>query len=143
MTLVLYQSRLNLKMSKIVIQGQTKLLHLMILILLHLRYLPSSLEGPATPKKRGNLVGARMLALTKFDEGGPTPDFVAITSKTSVSKSSVYKIRAKAISRGWHLGNIVEPVHVDNTPHSGRPKTSTATALFIIETITKSSTTRG
>jgi hypothetical protein len=107
---------------------------------------PSSLEGPATlikEKKRGNSVGAQMLALSMFDEQSPVPDFDAIQLRTSVSKSSAYKLRTKAISRGWMLGDILEPEHVDDAPRLGRPKTSTATALFIIKTMTKNSTTRG
>jgi len=51
------------------------------------------------PKGRGNSVGARITALTKFDEGKP-PDFDVILAKTSVSKSGYYKLRSKAISRG-------------------------------------------
>jgi hypothetical protein len=98
--------------------------------------------GPKPPLKRGNTVGARMLALSLFD-AVIIPDFVAITSKTSVSKSSIYKLRSKAISRGWMPGTIVEPEHVDNAPRSGRPKTSTATSLLIINTMTKNSITRG
>ena len=31
----------------------------------------------------------------------------------------------------------MEPFHIDDAPRSRRPKTSTATALFIIETMTK------
>jgi Transposase len=106
----------------------------------------SSLGGSTAPtkeKKRGNSVGAQMLALSMFDEQSPVPDFDAIQLRTGVSKSSVYKLRTKAISRGWMLGDIVEPEHVDDAPRLGRPKTSTATALFIIETMTKNSTTRG
>jgi hypothetical protein len=100
-------------------------------------------ELPTKEKTRGNSVGARILALTMFDEQSPVPDFIGIQSRTSVSRSSVYKLRTKAISRGWIPGNIVEPEHVDNAPRLGRPKTSTATALFIIQTMTKNSTTRG
>lgn len=92
--------------------------------------------------KRGNSIGARISALTKFDEGMP-PDFDAILTKTGVSKSSCYKLRTKAISRGWVPGIIVEVEHVNDAPRTGRPKTSTATALSIIEIMTKNSTTRG
>jgi hypothetical protein len=56
----------------------------------------------------------------------------------------LYKLRAKAVSRRWDLdGGILETWYVDDAPHPKRPKTSTATALFIIETITKNSTIRG
>jgi hypothetical protein len=68
---------------------------------------------------------------------------MAITAKTGVSKSGYYKLRSKAISRGWQLSDLVETWHVDDAPRPGRPKTSTATALFIIKTMTKNSTTRG
>jgi transposase len=84
-----------------------------------------------------------MLALTMFDKGSPVPDFIAIILETSVSKSSVYKLRTKAISRGWKPQTLVEPEHVDDAPRSGRPKTSTALALFIIKIMTQNSMTRG
>jgi hypothetical protein len=71
------------------------------------------------------------------------PDFKAIRAKTDVIRLSIYKLRSKAISRGWIPGELVEPEHVNNAPCSGRPTTSIATALFIIKTITKNSTTRG
>ena len=51
--------------------------------------------------------------------------------------------RTKAVSRGWREGELVETWHIDDTSHSGRSKTSAATALFIIQTITKNSTTSG
>jgi hypothetical protein len=91
--------------------------------------------------KRGNSIGARIAALTKFDEGIP-PDFDIIQAKTGVSKSGYYKLRSKAISRGWSSGLIIEVEYVDDTSRLGRPKTSIATALFIIEIITKNSITR-
>ena len=47
------------------------------------------------------------------------------------------------MSRGWREGDIVEPFHIDNAPCSRRPKTSTTTTLFIVQTMTKNSTTRG
>jgi hypothetical protein len=108
--------------------------------LLILQMLPAA--GPKPPPKRGNIVGARMLALSLFD-AIIIPDFVAITSKTGVSRSSVYKLRSKAISRGWMPGTIVEPKHVDDAPRLGRPKTSTVISLLIINTMTKNSITRG
>ena len=56
----------------------------------------------------------------------------------------MYKLRAKAVLHGWDPDRgILETWHVDDAPHPRRPKTSTATALFIIETMTKNSTTRG
>jgi hypothetical protein len=68
---------------------------------------------------------------------------VKVTEETGVSCASIYKLRTKAVSQGWREGDIVEPFHVDDALRSGRPKTSTATALFIIKVITKNSTTRG
>jgi len=55
----------------------------------------------------------------------------------------LYKLRSKAISRRWDPLGILETWHVDDAPRSERPKISTALALFIIQTITKNSTTRG
>jgi hypothetical protein len=98
-----------------------------------------SLPSPVLPK-RGNTIGARMLALKRYDDGILMQ---RITEETSVSRSSVYKLRAKAISRGWREGDIVEPFYIDDAPRSRRLKISTATALFIVETMTKYSTTRG
>ena len=40
------------------------------------------------------------------------------------------------------LGPSLGPYYVDNTPRIGRPKTSTATAEFILKTMLKNSTTR-
>lgn len=40
-------------------------------------------------------------------------------------------------------GTLVEVEHADDAPRPGRPKPSTATALFIIEIMTRNSTTRG
>ena len=102
------QSGLTLTTSKTVIQDQMKS-RLMILMLLPppLPRLapsagPSSLEGPV-PKKRGNSIRARIIALTMFDDAsqaGKPPDFKAIQAKTNVTRLSVYKLRLKAISRG-------------------------------------------
>jgi hypothetical protein len=71
------------------------------------------------------------------------PGFEAIRVKTDVIRSSIYKLRSKAISRGWIPDELVEPEHVNDAPRSGRPTTSTVAALFIIETMAKTSTTRG
>jgi hypothetical protein len=48
--------------------------------------------------KKGHLIGTRINALIKFDKGTPL-DFDAIRIKTSIIKSSVYRLRLKAISR--------------------------------------------
>ena len=69
------------------------------------------LPSPILPK-RGNTIGARMLALKRYDNGV----IQRITEETSVSRSSVYKLRAKAISWGWREGDIVELFHIDDAP---------------------------
>jgi hypothetical protein len=59
-----------------------------------------SLTGPKECiNKRGNSIRSRINPLTKFDKGTPL-DFNIILIKTSISKSSYYKLRIKAISRG-------------------------------------------
>jgi hypothetical protein len=109
---------------------------------------PPSIAPSLSPKKRGDKshhsIGARIQALTIFTTKGNTPTtFQEIWDQTKVSRASVYKIRTKAVSRGWKEGSIIEIEHVDDAPRSRRPKTSTATALFIIEVVTKNSTNRG
>src|SRR5206468_9635982 len=47
--------------------------------------------------KRGNTIGARMLALKRYNDGVLIQ---RIIEETSVSRSSVYKLRSKAISQG-------------------------------------------
>ena len=47
--------------------------------------------------KRGNTIGARMLALKRYNN---SILMQRITEETSVSRSSVYKLRTKAISQG-------------------------------------------
>ena len=56
-----------------------------------------------------------MLALKRFDNGIPHEK---ITQKIEVTRSLIYKLRAKAISCGWKEGDIIEPSHVDDTPRS-------------------------
>ena len=84
------------------------------------------------PKGRGNLTGERITALAKFVEGRP-PGFDAILTKTGVSKSGYYKLRSKAVSRGWMPGTVVEVEHVENAPRSGCPKTSTALRCLLFK----------
>jgi hypothetical protein len=66
-----------------------------------------------------------------------------ITQKTAVSKASIYRIRDKAISRGWTPGMVLEPCYVDDAPRSGRLKVSHFISSLIIQVMTKNSTTRG
>jgi hypothetical protein len=126
----------------------------MIVILGRIKFVPpdstpsptlAPLERPSEPREplelaappsdeRGSSVEARLIALTKFDENIPHEDII---KKTGVSRSGLYKLRSKAASRGWRPGELIETWHI------GRTKTSTATALFIIEAVTKNSATRG
>jgi hypothetical protein len=48
-----------------------------------------------------------------------------ITAKTRISKVQIYKLREKALSRGWDPKELgaVEIYHVEDAPHSRRPKT--------------------
>jgi hypothetical protein len=97
-------------------------------------------ESEIPNKSRGNSIGARVQALTLFELQVPHEK---ITAQTGVSRSGLYKLRSKAISRGWDPSGILETWHVDDAPCPGRPKISIALALFIIKTMTKNSTTRG
>jgi hypothetical protein len=102
--------------------------------------LPSSTSAAALPpKKRGNTVGARSLALSLWDDG---LDHAKVTAKTGFTRSGLYKLREKAVSRGWRTGEIVEIWHVDDAPRPGRAKISTALVEHIIQIVTKNSTTR-
>jgi hypothetical protein len=107
------------------------------------------LLGPSTPPSVAsttsigshyNSIRARTLAITRFEDN---ITLIIITTETSISKSSIYKLRSKAISRSWKLRKIVEPKHVSDAPKSGRPKTSTTIALLIIAIVTKNSITKG
>ena len=80
-----------------------------------------------------------MLALTMFEDAQQAKkplNFEAILNKTKVIRSSVYKLRLKAISRGQEPSILVKPKHVNNALCLKRLKTSIATTLFIIKTIT-------
>jgi hypothetical protein len=89
-------------------------------------------------------IGTRMLALTRKRDGVEIP---LITQETGMLRSAIFRLQEKAISRGWssHSTNkqVVEPYHVDDAPRTSKPKTSTATAEFILKTMLKNSTTRG
>ena len=60
-----------------------------------------------------------------------------------MSLSSIWKLRKKAIDRGWNSGEIIETWHVDDAPRSGRPQISEKVKRRIIEVVLKNSTTRG
>ena len=91
-------------------------------------------------KGQRNSIGARIQALSLFEHQVPHEK---ITAQTGVSRSGLYKLRSKAISRGWDPLGVLETWHVDDAPRLGRPKISTALSLFIIKIMTKNSTTRG
>ncbi len=60
---------------------------------------PSNLEDSSTappPKKRGNTIGARITALTLFDKG---VNYMKVIARTEISRSRLYKLREKAVSR--------------------------------------------
>ena len=79
----------------------------------------TTLLASTLPKgKKQNSVGARVTALSLFDCGF---EMDKITLRTSVSLSSVYKVRKKALERGWNVGENVETWHVDDAPRSSRP----------------------
>lgn len=80
-----------------------------------------------------------MLALTRFED---KVNLEAIREEIGVTKFFIYKLRSKAISRGWMLGKIVEFEHVNDTFRLNKPKTFIAMAFFIVETVTKNSTTK-
>jgi hypothetical protein len=62
--------------------------------------------GSTAPKKKGhNSIRARIQALTKFEDRVPHEK---ITAQTGVSRSSCYKLRSKAISRGWDPLGVLE-----------------------------------
>jgi len=85
-------------------------------------------------------IKARIQALTLFEL---RIDPKKIKEQTGVAKPSLYKIRAKAISRGWDPSRVLETWHINDAPCSGRLPISTATTKFIIKTMTRNLTTRG
>ena len=85
-----------------------------------------------------------MLALIRMRDIGKDIDFEAIQAETGISRSSVYKLKKKAIDRGlnWDSGRI-EPSYVDDVSRSGRPLLSKETKDLIEKIMTQNSTTRG
>ena len=69
------------------------------------------------PRSHYHSVGTQMLALTRKRDGIP---IYFITQELGMSKSAIYKVQEKAISRRWSPNpidkQVVEPHHVDNTP---------------------------
>jgi hypothetical protein len=64
-----------------------------------------------------NTIGARIAALLLFEDG---TDVKRVTIRTRVSRSTVYKIREKAVSRGWEPGTNIETWHIDDAPRPRR-----------------------
>src|SRR5277367_258813 len=62
-------------------------------------------ESKVSNKGRGNSIGARVQALTLFELQVPHEK---ITVQTGISRSGLYKLRSKAISRGWDPSGILE-----------------------------------
>jgi hypothetical protein len=60
-------------------------------------------------------IGARIQAITLLEIGIPHWD---IKAKTGISKSQVYRLRNKAINRGWDpkISGIVEVHYIEDTP---------------------------
>ena len=87
-------------------------------------------------------IGARIQAVTFLNLGIPHAE---ITKNTGISKAQLYKIRDKAISRGWNpeISGIVKVSHVEDGARSGRPKASQELVDFVLQTVTQNSTTRG
>jgi hypothetical protein len=101
---------------------------------------PAPTPIPALPKKQTHhTLGARIQALTLWENGTLIPEVIA---KTGVSRTALYNIRTKACLRGWAPHKVLETWHVDDAPHKGRPPLSTALVKFVVETMTKNSTTR-
>jgi len=97
---------------------------------------PSS--GISTPR---HSIGARIQAVTFLEL--KIPHF-EITAKTGISKAQIYKLRDKAISRGWDpkVSGIVEVHHVEDALYPGRAKTPQNIIDLILKTVTRNSTTR-
>jgi transposase len=97
-------------------------------------------SGTSTPHLKHS-IGARIQAVSFLELNIP---HFEITAKTGISKSQIYKLRDKAISRGWDpkVSGIVEVEHVEDTPRSGRPKIPQSVVDLILKTVTKNSTTR-
>jgi hypothetical protein len=111
--------------------------------------LPSSPDPiPSEPSSRTSIpqpkysIGARIQAITFLELNIP---YFEIISRTGISKAQIYKLRDKAISRGWDpkVSGIVEVHYIEDVPRSGRPKNSQSVIDLILKTVTKNSTTRG
>jgi hypothetical protein len=113
----------------------------------------ADLEAPPSPKLLEALepsktsilkhsIGARIQAITFLELGLP---HFQITAKTGISKAQIYKLREKALSRGWNpiISRIIEVHHVEDGSCSGRPRLAQNAIDLILEIVTRNSTTRG
>ena len=104
--------------------------------------LESSEQVPFEFSRQRHSIGARIQANTLLEIGIPHWD---IKAKTGISKSQVYRLRNKAINRGWDpkISGIAEVHHVEDTPRSRRPQISQEIVDLILKTVTQNSTTQG
>ena len=83
---------------------------------------PSSKASRITSSRPKHSIGARIQAITFLELNIP---HFEITAKTGISKAQIYKLREKALSRGWDpkVSSIIEVFHIEDTLCSRRPKT--------------------
>ena len=80
------------------------------------------LSEPSTTNLK-HTIGARIQALTLLEFGVPHFQIIAITK---ISKSQIYRLKEKALLRGYNpsISKIIEIYHIDDSSRSGRPKAS-------------------
>jgi transposase len=96
---------------------------------------------PSTRQSRNDL-GVRIQALCLLELGIPIPE---ITKITGVARSSIYRIRAIATTRGYQPDEDKKLLikYVEDEPRSGAPvKATDEVKAEIVKIITKNSTTR-
>ena len=95
---------------------------------------------PEKPKSKAmHTIGARISALLLWYHKHNTDEIKAITG---IGKSTLSRLKDRALSRGWTEGAVPETWHVEDAPRSGRPSIKAETVELIIQTVTKNSTTR-
>jgi hypothetical protein len=105
--------------------------------------LPPSDPTPDVSKPRAVAsIGARVQVLAILEFGIP---HYQITPLSSISKSALYRLRDKAILRGYDplISKVIETRYVEDGDRAGRPKTSQAVVDLILQTLLQNSTTRG
>src|SRR6266498_706070 len=98
------------------------------------------------PQKANHSIGARIQALTLLAYGKPKWTLEKIRDQTGIAKTTLYDLKAKAMSRGWDPtagGKTLKTWHVDDEVRSGRPPIDDKVVQLIVDTVTKNSTTRG